>query len=264
MDNESIIRVLCFFLLLVMMLTWEQFFPRRSTGILHRLRQVNNLLLLVIDVLAVRLLFPIAVVGMAELVNDRGWGLFNLLQVHPVASFLVSLVVLDLVIYLQHVAFHKIPIFWKFHRVHHTDKEIDVTTGIRFHPFEILLSMLLKMFVVFLLGAPVLAVLVFEILLFMLSMFNHGNVFLPLFVDRYLRYFIVTPDMHRVHHSVIRKETDSNYGFFLTVWDRVFGTYRDQPQDGHINMQIGLSEFSTDKSTELKDLLLQPFFKLQR
>ena len=262
MDNELVIRAGGFLLLLIVMLTWEQFFPRRSTGTLHRLRQLNNLLLLLINILAVRLLLPIAVIGVANLASTNGWGLFNNLHVHPVAGFLASLVVLDLVIYLQHVAFHKVPLFWKFHRVHHTDKEIDVTTGLRFHPFEILLSMLLKMLVVLLLGAPVLAVLVFEILLFMLSMFNHGNVFLPLFVDRYLRYFIVTPDMHRVHHSTIRKETDSNFGFFLTIWDRTFRTYRDQPQYGHTNMQIGLTEFPAEKSTELKDLLYQPFIRV--
>ena len=262
MDKDLIIRISCFFLVLVIMLMWEQFFPRRTTGLQHRVRQVNNILLLAINILAVRFLLPVAVVGVANLADTNGLGLFNNIHIHPVAGFLVSLIVLDLVIYLQHVAFHKIPVFWKFHRVHHTDKEIDVTTGVRFHPFEIILSMLLKMFVVLLLGAPVIAVLVFEILLFMLSMFNHGNVFIPLFIDQYLRYFIVTPDMHRVHHSTIRRETDSNYGFFLTVWDRIFRTYTDQPRYGHINMHIGLTEFSTDKSTKLKDLLYQPFVKI--
>lgn len=261
MDNELIIRVFAFGALLLIMLGWEALAPRRPVAAIHRVRQFNNLLLLVVDAVLLRLLVPVAAVGMALLAEDRGWGLFNLLDVDKTAALVLSVILLDVLIYGQHVLFHKVPLLWCIHRVHHTDPEFDVTTGVRFHPVEIILSMLIKMLAVIMIGAPVMAVIVFEILLNGVAMFNHGNVRLPPALDRRLRLFVVTPDMHRVHHSVLREETDSNYGFFLPVWDRLFGTYRDQPRKGHAQMQIGLSEFTTNESVPLMKLLVQPFRK---
>ena len=264
MDNELIIRIFAFGALLLLMLLWEALAPRRAVSAKTGLRRLNNLLLLLLDVLVVRLCFPIAAVGTAVMAADRGWGLFNLVDLNLIPAVLFSVILLDLVIYLQHVVFHKIPFLWLIHRVHHTDPQFDVTTGVRFHPFEIILSMLLKMLIVLLLGAPVVAVIVFELILNGLAMFNHGNVNLPIKIDRYLRYFIVTPDMHRVHHSQIRVETDSNYGFFLPVWDRLFGTYRDQPERGHLQMKIGLKEFEASDVVSLISLILQPFFRINQ
>ncbi|MDZ7736662.1 MAG: sterol desaturase family protein [Gammaproteobacteria bacterium] len=176
-------------------------------------------------------------------------------------AVVVSFLALDLLIYGQHIAFHKIPWLWRLHRVHHTDTAIDATTGVRFHPIEIVLSMLLKMLGVALLGAPVLAVILFEVVLNATSLFNHANINLPLDIDRWLRRVVVTPDMHRVHHSVVRRETDSNFGFNLPWWDRLFGTYRAQPQAGHLQMRIGLDIFRDRRSRWLHWLLLQPFMK---
>ncbi len=258
MDNELIIRIFIFGALLLLMLLWEALAPRRAVPAHTFGRRFNNLLLLLLDILVVRFCFPIAAVGTAIVAADKGWGLFNLVDLNPVPTFLFSIILLDLAIYLQHVVFHKVSFLWLIHRVHHTDLQFDVTTGVRFHPIEIMLSMLLKMLVVLLLGAPVMAVIVFELLLNGLAMFNHGNVNIPQKVDRYLRYLVVTPDMHRVHHSQIRVETDSNYGFFLPVWDRFFGTYRDQPEYGHRQMKIGLKEFESSDVVNIISLLIQP------
>lgn len=264
MDQDVIIRISAFGVMLLVMLSWEQFLPKRPFLSLHRRRQIANVLLLVTDVLLARFLLPVAVVGSAVIAENRSWGLFHFISLNPIAEFCITLVLLDAVIYGQHVVFHKIPLLWRIHRVHHTDPEVDVTTGFRFHPIEIILSLLLKMLVVVLLGAPAMAVLVFELILNLLSMFNHGNVRLPVVLDRKLRLFVVTPDMHRVHHSTEKIETNSNYGFCLPVWDRIFRTYRDQPALGHMQMKIGLTEFRAEESISLWELLMQPFINVQK
>ncbi|MBL8260188.1 MAG: sterol desaturase family protein, partial [Candidatus Competibacteraceae bacterium] len=195
---------------------------------------------------------------------SRGWGALRWLDAPFWLAFGLSLPLLDLVIYAQHVAFHKIPALWRLHQMHHTDLDFDVTTALRFHPLEIALSMLIKLAAVIALGAPAAAVMLFEVILNAAAMFNHGNARLPLALDRALRQIIVTPDMHRVHHSVHRDETDSNFGFNLSWWDRLFGTYRDQPRDGHAGMTIGLHYFRDWRAIRLHGLLLQPLMSPER
>jgi sterol desaturase/sphingolipid hydroxylase (fatty acid hydroxylase superfamily) len=201
---------------------------------------------------------PVLAVGFALLAEARGWGLLNAFEVAFALALPVSLLALDLAIYLQHVLFHAVPALWRLHRVHHADLEFDVTTGLRFHPIEILLSMGIKLAVVAALGPPAIAVLVFEVLLNATSMFNHGNVRIALGLDRILRWIVVTPDMHRVHHSIHANETNSNFGFNLPWWDRLLGTYRAQPRDGHEGMTIGIEQFRTPRELWLDRLLIQP------
>jgi sterol desaturase/sphingolipid hydroxylase (fatty acid hydroxylase superfamily) len=256
---EPLIRLGCFTGVLLLMMLWEWRAPRRPQRIGRLRRWPHNLLLVLINTLVLRWCFPLAAVGAALLASERGWGMFNAFSVPIWASIVLSLLILDLLIYLQHRLFHAVPLLWRLHRVHHADLEFDVTTGLRFHPFEILLSMVLKLVAVTLLGAPALAVLLFEVLLNATAMFNHGNVRLPTRLDKWLRLMLVTPDMHRVHHSVIPKETDSNFGFNLPWWDRLFGTYRAQPQAGQIGMIIGLNQFRNPTELGLHRLLLQPF-----
>lgn len=259
LEYEPWIRLGCFAGVLLMMMLWECRAPRRPQHVGRLTRWPNNLLLVVINTLLLRLLFPLAAVGAAMLASEHGWGLFNLLAIPFWLKLLVSLLVLDLLIYWQHRLFHALPWLWRLHRVHHADLEFDVTTGLRFHPFEIVLSMLLKLVAVTLLGAPALAVLLFEVLLNATAMFNHGNIRLPTRLDTVLRLILVTPDMHRVHHSVIPRETDSNFGFNLPWWDRLFGTYKAQPQAGQLGMTIGLKQFRQTGELRLHRLLLQPF-----
>jgi sterol desaturase/sphingolipid hydroxylase (fatty acid hydroxylase superfamily) len=211
----------------------------------------------VIDTLFVRILFPVTAVGLALLA--KGWGLFAVLGLSGWAAVVLGVILLDLAIYLQHVLFHAVPVLWRLHRMHHADLEFDVTTGSRFHPIEILLSMGIKLGVVAALGIPAVAVLLFEVLLNATAMFNHGNVRLPARIDHILRWFIVTPDMHRVHHSIRVSETNSNFGFNLPWWDRLFGTYRDQPAAGHEGMTIGITQFRDPIELRLDRMLLQPF-----
>ena len=222
------------------------------------LRWSGNLGVVVIDTFLVRLAFPVAAIGMAMLAESRSWGLLNNFLLPSWISFLLTIAALDLAIYLQHVMFHAVPLFWRFHRMHHADLEFDVTTGLRFHPVEILLSMGLKIAVVAALGPLPSAVLVFEVLLNASSMFNHSNVRIPLGIDRVLRLLIVTPDMHRVHHSVHVQETNSNFGFNLPWWDRLFGTYRPQPKEGHEAMTIGIEQFREVRDLRLDRMLIQP------
>ena len=233
LNHEAAVRLFFLFSILAVMAAWEVAAPRRRREIPRLLRWSNNLGVVVIDTLLVRLSFPILAVGMAVLAAERGWGLLNVFAVPGWLAFIISLLLLDLAIYLQHVMFHAVPALWRLHRMHHADLEFDVTTGLRFHPVEILLSMGLKLGIVAALGPPAIAVLVFEILLNGTSMFNHSNVRLPLGLDRILRLFVVTPDMHRVHHSIHPHETNSNFGFNLPWWDRLLGTYRAQPREGH-------------------------------
>ena len=259
LHHESAIRLGCFLAVLVLMMLWEWRQPRRSPSLPRIRRWPANLGIIVVDSLVMRLVFPVLVVGLAGLAEAEGWGLFHWLNAPFWVAFITSLLLLDLTIYAQHVAFHKIPLLWRLHRMHHTDLDFDATTALRFHPLEIALSMLIKLAVVGLLGAPPVAVLVFEVVLNATAMFNHGNVGLSPQLDRALRRLVVTPDMHRVHHSIRREETDSNFGFNLSWWDRLFGTYRDQPRDGHAGMTIGLEYFRDWRATRLDGLLMQPF-----
>lgn len=256
--HQTAIRVAAFTLVLALMLGWQRLAPKRPAEARRR-RWTANLGLVVIDALALRLLGPATGIGAALIAADRGWGLFNLLALPWWAAVPLALVLLDLAIYGQHVVSHRLPLLWRLHRVHHSDIAFDATTAVRFHPVEILLSMLYKAAVVILLGAPAVAVLAFEVILNAAALFNHGNVRLPDAIDRRLRLAIVTPDMHRVHHSLHRQETDSNFGFCLSWWDRLFGTYRAAPRDGHAGMTIGLGAFRDDRAQRLHQLLLQPF-----
>lgn len=256
---ETTVRLTVFLSVLLAMVLWELAAPKRRKEIPRLVRWTNNFGLVLIDALVLRIAFPVAAVGFALLAETNGWGLFNLVSAGPVLAIVGSVILLDLVIYFQHVAFHSIPVLWRFHRMHHADLEFDVTTGLRFHPIEILLSMVIKILMVIALGAPAIAVLIFEVILNATAMFNHSNIKIPTRVDKLLRLIVVTPDMHRVHHSVIRSETDSNYGFNLPWWDRLFGTYIAQPRHGHDFMKIGIARFRSIRELWLDRMLLQPF-----
>ena len=256
--NEPLIRMAFFLGILLVMALWEVAAPRRRREIPRLLRWSSNLGVVVVDTLIVRLTFPIVAVGLALLAQERGWGLFNVFDVPAWVAFVVSILTLDLAIYLQHVMFHAVPALWRLHRMHHADLEFDVTTGLRFHPVEILLSMAIKLAVVAALGPPAVAVLVFEVILNATAMFNHSNIRIPESIDRVLRLIVVTPDMHRVHHSIHPSETNSNFGFNLPWWDRLLGTYRPQPREGHESMTIGIEQFRTRRDLWLDSMLIQP------
>lgn len=256
---EPLIRLSCFLGVFLLMALWEVLAPRRPQAIGRMLRWPNNLGLVLLDTLAVRLVFPLAGVGMAFVAQSHGWGLLNIVALPALIAVPIAVVLLDLAIYSQHVAFHVVPVLWRLHRMHHADLEFDVTTGLRFHPGEMLISMAIKFAAVAALGAPPSAVLAFEIMLNATSLFNHGNVRLPLGLDRRLRLVVVTPDMHRVHHSMERRETDSNFGFNLPWWDHLFRTYRAQPVMGHMLMTIGIDRFRDPRELRLDRMLLQPF-----
>ena len=258
-NNEGAWRLNIFIILFAIMFLWETFLPRRKSSSVTPSRRINNLGIMLIYTLIIRFTIPLLPVGAAVYATQHSWGLFNLIELPSILAIIFAIVILDLIIYLQHRIFHEVPLFWKLHRMHHTDVEIDVTTGIRFHPIEIILSLLIKIVLVILLGAPAIAVLIFEIMLSSCSVFNHSNVRIPQKVDRVLRWFIVTPDVHRVHHSVIRTETDSNFGFSVTWWDRIFGTYCAQPKAGHLGMDIGIEEFREKTDSRVDQLLIQPF-----
>ena len=258
-SHEPVIRLTAFVAVFAAMALWELAAPRRAQAIPRRERWPANVGVVVLDTLLLRLLFPTAAVGLAVAGEARGFGLLHALALPSWLAVIVSVLLLDLAIYLQHVLFHAVPALWRLHRMHHADLEFDVTTGSRFHPLEILLSMVVKLGVVAALGPPAVAVLVFEVLLNATSMFNHGNVMLPLDVDRRLRRFVVTPDMHRVHHSIVRQETDSNFGFNVPWWDRLLGTYRAAPAAGQDGMTIGIEQFRDPRELRLGRMLLQPF-----
>lgn len=258
--QEIFIRLGSFFGVLLIMALWEFAAPKRRLTASKALRWINNIGIVFLGSFLVRIIFPAAAVGMATFAQDHGWGLFNHFQVSYSLAVALSVVVMDFVIYVQHVMFHAIPVFWRIHRMHHADLDFDVTTGIRFHPFEIILSMLIKFAVVVVIGPPVLGVIIFEVLLNATSMFNHGNVRILRSLDRILRWIVVTPEMHRVHHSVVYSETNSNFGFNLPLWDRFLGTYRDQPRMGHEGMTIGLWNFRDIKHCViLPGMLATPF-----
>jgi len=259
LDQEPVIRLSFFLGVLIIMAIWEVAMPRRRVEIPRVLRWSNNLALVVVDTLVVRVAFPVAAVGLAVIAQGNGWGLLNQFSLPAPVVFITAILVFDLAIYLQHVLFHAVPALWRLHRMHHADLGFDVTTGLRFHPIEILLSMVIKLGVVMALGPPAIAVLVFEVVLNASSLFNHSNVRLPPKVDAVLRLFIVTPDMHRVHHSIRPSETNSNFGFNIPWWDRLLGTYLAQPAAGHEDMTIGIEQFRNRRSLWLDRMLIQPF-----
>lgn len=261
LDAEVLVRLSTFAGLFAVFAVWELLSPRRTQSHSRSVRWLNNLAIMVLNGLVVRLGIPLAAVGTAIAAQDQNLGLLNQVTLPAWFAMVVAIVALDLILYLQHLVFHHVDFLWRLHRMHHADLEVDVTTGLRFHPIEIVLSMAIKMAAVLVLGAPVVAVIAFEVLLNASSLFNHANIRIPDKVDRVMRYFIVTPDMHRVHHSVVQQETDSNFGFNVPWWDYLFGTYRASPQAGHIGMKVGIEHFRTPRDLWLDHLLLQPFRK---
>lgn len=258
MENEALVRLIFFLVIYGAVAIWEFAAPRRRLTVSKVGRWWNNLGIIVIDTLLAKLIFAAAAIGVAAVARQNGWGLLNYWQVPLVPATIIGVLFLDLVIYLQHLLFHVTPTLWRLHMVHHADLDIDVSTGLRFHPVEIIISMFIKMAAVAALGPPVIAVLIFEIGLNGTAMFNHGNIKMPARVDAILRLLVVTPDMHRVHHSVAIRETNSNFGFNFPWWDRVFGTYRPQPVAGHEGMTIGLSQYRSPGQVTLGRLLLLP------
>ncbi len=256
---EPLLRLGCFSGVFVLVALWEVWLPRRQLQYSKRIRWMGNLGIVLINTGLLRILVPTAAVGFAFVVDEAGWGLLNQLPIPDWTTFFLAVICLDLAIYLQHVLFHAVPALWRVHRVHHADLDFDATTGLRFHPIEILLSTGIKLGVIAVLGAPAVAVLTFEILLNATSMFNHGNIRLPINVDRVLRWIVVTPDMHRVHHSITPTETNSNFGFNLTCWDRLLGTYRAQPFAGHEDMIIGIEQFRDPRDLGIDRMFIQPF-----
>jgi len=259
-ENEKEIRMSFFFGMLLLVGLWELLAPRRVLTISKALRWINNLGLVFLNSAILRLVFPMAAIGVAISAQQYSWGLFNLIDIPLWLAAVLTIVIMDMVIYLQHVMVHSVPVFWRLHRVHHADPDYDVTTGSRFHPIEIILSMGIKFCTIVLLGPPVFAVVLFEIILNATAMFNHGNIRLPTKLDAVLRLFVVTPDMHRVHHSTEDDETNSNFGFSLPWWDRLFGTYRAQPRGGHEAMTIGIRKFSRVKDVSwISGMITLPF-----
>lgn len=260
MQNEPAIRLSFFFGIFAVMAMWELMAPRRALTVSKIVRWSNNIGLVFINSIILRLLFPAGAIGIAAFAAENGWGLLNYYSLPYVLAIVLSVVAMDFVIYLQHVLVHAIPALWRFHRVHHADLDFDLTTGARFHTVEIILSMLIKFATIVVLGPPIVAVVIFEVVLNGMAMFNHANVHLPLAFDRVLRLLLVTPDMHRVHHSSEDNETNSNYGFNLAIWDRIFGTYIDQPRAGHEGMTIGIHKYRDPKQVNrLPGMLLLPF-----
>ncbi len=260
MNHEVAIRLSAFFGIFGVMAVWELLSRRRALTVSKATRWLNNLGIVFLNSVLLRVLFPAAAVGMAALAYEQGWGLFNYFETPYWLAVIATVVAMDFVIYLQHVIVHAVPLLWRLHRVHHADLDFDVTTGARFHPLEIILSMLIKFATIVLLGPPVVAVVIFEVLLNATAMFNHSNVYIPQVLDRVLRWFVVTPDMHRVHHSVEDDEANSNFGFNLPWWDLLFGTYRDRPRAGHAAMTIGIHKYrDTRQVAWLPGMLALPF-----
>jgi sterol desaturase/sphingolipid hydroxylase (fatty acid hydroxylase superfamily) len=259
LDHESPIRLGSFLGVFVLLAIWEVLAPRRTPETSKVIRWSNNAALVIANMFLIRLLFPLAAVGLAVFAQERGTGVFNMFPVPYTVAVVVSLLAFDLAVYLIHLAFHTAPVLWRIHRVHHADVDVDVATAIRFHPIQMVLSSAVKLSVILVLGPPVLAVLLFETLFHALLLFNHTNVRIAPAVDRVLRWFIVTPDMHRVHHSVRPAETNSNFGFALPWWDRLFGTYRAGPAMDHERMALGIDSFRTERDFWLDRMLLNPF-----
>ena len=259
-SHEAPIRLGFFFGVFIVIALWELRSPKRTLTVSKTMRWLSNLGIVVLNTLVLRLLFPAAAIGVAAFATTHGWGLFNYFAIPYFTAIIISVIAMDFIIYLQHVMVHAIPALWRLHRVHHADLDYDVTTGARFHPLEIILSMLIKFATIIVLGAPVVAVIIFEVLLNATAMFNHGNIHISKYTDSVLRWIVVTPDMHRVHHSVEDDEANSNFGFNLPWWDRLFGTYRDQPRAGHQGMEIGIHKYRDPmKVNRLPGMLTLPF-----
>ncbi len=258
-NDPSWIRLSSFVGVLFLCALWETKLPRKVLTVSRAFRWVNNLSLVALNSAIIVLTMPIVAFQAAVIASENQWGLLHLASLPIWLNVLLSVVLLDFIIYVQHVVFHRVPILWKLHRMHHADLDIDVTTGTRFHPIEILISMLVKITAVFALGVSPIAIVIFEIILNASAMFNHSNAKLALSVDKWMRKLVVTPDMHRVHHSVIPRETHSNFGFFLSIWDRIFATYRAQPELGHEGVVIGLPDIRDKKEQRLDKLITQPF-----
>ena len=259
LTNEASIRAASFFGIFIVVALWEVVGPRRKLSVSKGLRWINNLGIVFFNTLLLRFLAPLMAVGLAIMAEEENWGLLNNIAINSYVKLFLAVLILDLIIYLQHVMFHTVPWLWRLHRMHHTDLDFDVTTGSRFHPIEIILSMIIKMLIVAALGAPPVAVIIFEVILNATAMFNHGNIRIHINADRILRLLVVTPDMHRVHHSVKPDETNSNYGFNFPWWNRLLGTYKAQPEDNHLKMTIGLNQFRESRYLRFHWLLIQPF-----
>jgi sterol desaturase/sphingolipid hydroxylase (fatty acid hydroxylase superfamily) len=257
--SETIVRIVCFVAVFAGIGLWEVIAPRRARSTTRLARWPANLGIVVLNTALVRILVPAAAVGLAVTAQEQQWGLLNQMPLPDWTAVVVGVVVFDLIIYAQHVVLHAVPALWRLHRMHHADLDFDVTTGVRFHPLEILVSLAIKLAFVAALGIPPVAVLIFEVLLNATSMFNHGNIGIPTGIDRVLRRMLVTPDMHRVHHSVVAEELNSNFGFILPWWDRLFRTYRAQPAAGHQAMTVGIEQFRTPEDLRLDRMLIQPF-----
>jgi sterol desaturase/sphingolipid hydroxylase (fatty acid hydroxylase superfamily) len=259
MNTEATVRLGFFAGVFLVVSILEIFMPRRTRTNRRSHRWFANLTLVALNPISVRLLFPVLPVGLAAIAAERNWGLLNNVSLPLWLEMVIGVLALDLAVYLQHVLHHAIPLLWRLHMIHHCDLDFDLTTGVRFHPIEIVVSMTFKLAAVIIVGPPALAVLIFEVALNALSMFNHSNIHIPTRLDGAIRSLLVTPDMHRVHHSVIISETNSNYGFCLSWWDRLLGTYTDQPDAGHLEMTIGLSQFRDSAKLNLANLLILPF-----
>lgn len=263
--HEIPIRLGFFFGIFTVVAVWETLMPRRPLALRRTSRWTANLGLVVLNTVMLRLLLPMAAVGMALYANEQGFGVLSYLELPYWLAFVFAVIALDLTMYLQHVMVHAIPLLWRLHRVHHADLDVDVTTGARFHPIEVIVSMLIKLSAIAFLGAPAGAVITFEILLNGLAMFNHGNVRIAPAFDRALRWFVVTPDMHRIHHSIERDETNSNFGFNVPWWDRIFGTYREHPRAGHDQMALGIPTYREPRRCDrLWSMLAMPFWSRPR
>jgi len=259
LDDDALIRLIIFLVVFAVFGLWEIIAPRRDRHYSKGLRWLNNLSISIINVIITRIAIPITLVFVADIAQSSSIGLLNIIELPALLTIVIAVLLLDLAIYIQHIIFHKVPFLWRLHRMHHADLDFDVTTAIRFHPIEIVLSLAIKMLIVLLIGAPMIAVLIFEVLLSTTSLFNHANIRMTKNVDKLLRLFVVTPDMHRVHHSAVKGETNSNFGFNLPWWDHIFKTYRAQPKAGHDDMTIGLEYFRDPSELRLDRLLLQPF-----
>jgi sterol desaturase/sphingolipid hydroxylase (fatty acid hydroxylase superfamily) len=258
-NSEIIVRLSFYFSALTLLAVCELVLPRRALTESKAVRWYSNIGIAAFNSIIVSVVFPLMPLTLAVIATDRGWGIFNLYDVAPELSIIISVIILDLAIYIQHILVHAVPVLWRFHRMHHADQDFDVTTGVRFHPVEIVFSILIKMAVIVLVGIPFVAVLIFEVLLNATSMFNHANIKLPMGFESFIRKFLVTPDMHRVHHSVLPSETNANFGFNLPWWDHLFGTYQAQPRYGHEKMDIGIEIFRSQHDLHFHRMLVQPF-----
>jgi sterol desaturase/sphingolipid hydroxylase (fatty acid hydroxylase superfamily) len=264
MDKEQF-RIIIFFTGLILFSLLELLFSKRKRLPGHWFRYSNNLIITFMNSFVLKLIFPLLAIDVAYKVKENGFGLFNLIELSSTLNIVITVIILDMIIYFQHKIFHIVPVLWKLHGVHHSDIELDTSSALRFHTIEIVLSMIIKLFFIVLLGASPLGVFIFEVLLNFLAMFNHANINIPPAIDKWIRKIIVTPDFHRIHHSSIRKEDMSNYGFCLTIWDYIFSSYIAEPKLGQLNMELGLkNQFRESKDQRLDKLLIQPFVKLYK